>query len=643
MPKKGTSTKLPSKKTGGVAKAAKINDTRQTRSRVRSKTDDLQIAMATVNKATKQGGNESQNKAKKRISEPIVGHRGSKVVRRIDFDSDKGISHQITTNNNAQPEHSKFVKDTAKSNPDVFDENHNFGDGVQVDIDPREEHEFGDSEYESDDGEPINYHDDGTLNSQGNNVPVQQVSIPDSKDGEFNPEEYQAILKDKTLMRVFDHLLKEKVEIAKKEIMASASSTIAAGMAKGRNSEKNQSPNLIVNKANNQVSKKPPNVKSPSDTTLYAPAVKKVGQASNAVDQLNVDVQQDVHRMREFEMFNKISNFVDSIRISDKDRAEAGGSQTSQVNPVEDDQEQIYGNKGFEERDAYLRAKEKAEQAIIEAEKYKAVLADPPGEKTKLSDIMTKHQTDKGVLENIPDIGTGLSDDDFFHLTCQVDPNLISKIEKGEFVDLDKLLPKDRKRRSTDENRMEWIHSEGGTFLAPVTDRSAKITGFRRWEQAFRIYSTIYCEANPQRSKEMWQYITVINTASSAYVWDNVYDYDITFRHLMAFNPNRSWAVTYNQMWNLCMREPLVSKPFTFQQRSGGGYNPKGNTGHKKKGKPDYCWFFNRGEKCRYGKKCRFVEKCSYCDSPSHGVNTCYKKEKDETGTGSGGPQIPKH
>ena len=37
----------------------------------------------------------------------------------------------------------------------------------------------------------------------------------------------------------------------------------------------------------------------------------------------------------------------------------------------------------------------------------------------------------------------GLSDNDFFHLTCHIDPLLKRKIENGEYVDLDKLLPKD--------------------------------------------------------------------------------------------------------------------------------------------------------------------------------------------------------
>ena len=109
------------------------------------------------------------------------------------------------------------------------------------------------------------------------------------------------------------------------------------------------------------------------------------------------------------------------------------------------------------------------------------------------------------------DIGSGVSDDDFFHLTCHIEPSLIHKIEKGEFVELEKLLPKDKIGDNKEEGRLEWVQHDGGTFLVPA-QRDGKTNGFRRWEQAFRAYATIYCGANPQRSKEIWQYITVINT-----------------------------------------------------------------------------------------------------------------------------------
>ena len=61
--------------------------------------------------------------------------------------------------------------------------------------------------------------------------------------------------------------------------------------------------------------------------------------------------------------------------------------------------------------------------------------------------------------EAIPDIGAGVSDDDFFHLTCHIEPSLIHKIEKGEFVELEKLLPKD-KISEGDYNRLEWVHKD---------------------------------------------------------------------------------------------------------------------------------------------------------------------------------------
>ena len=51
-------------------------------------------------------------------------------------------------------------------------------------------------------------------------------------------------------------------------------------------------------------------------------------------------------------------------------------------------------------------------------------------------------------------------------------------------------------------------------FLVPA-QKDNKIGSFKRWEQAFRAYATIYCGAHPHRLKEIWQYITVITPASS--------------------------------------------------------------------------------------------------------------------------------
>ena len=222
-----------------------------------------------------------------------------------------------------------------------------------------------------------------------------------------------------------------------------------------------------------------------------------------------------------------------------------------------------------------------------------------------------------------------------------MDPSLIAKIEKGEFVDLERLLPKDKvnRRSSDDSSRLEWVHKDGSTFLVPAAEWENKINGIRRWDQAFRVYARIYCGANPHRAKEIWQYVSVINMAAATYIWDNVANYDFTFRHLMAFNPVRSWAKTYNQMWNLLMKDPIPPKTHqnhrgsvnvgsTFVSKYAGGNQFVNNSGTQvsaKKKKSTYCWYFNCGEPCKYGKKCHFTEKCSYCDSPDHTVLSCPK------------------
>ena len=103
-------------------------------------------------------------------------------------------------------------------------------------------------------------------------------------------------------------------------------------------------------------------------------------------------------------------------------------------------------------------------------------------------------------------------------------------------------------------------------------------------------------------------------------------------------------------MWNLSMKDPL---PRGNAQRSGlfnqsamnSSGNPQVNKGSfsnnagysTKKGKPDYCWNFNKGIKCKYGRSCRFIERCSYCDSPAHRVVSCTKLEKKDFNLGKGG------
>ena len=49
---------------------------------------------------------------------------------------------------------------------------------------------------------------------------------------------------------------------------------------------------------------------------------------------------------------------------------------------------------------------------------------------------------------------------------------------------------------------LEIVTRAGRTFLAsPQNDN--KINGVKKWDQAFRVYAMVYCQANPDRSGEV--------------------------------------------------------------------------------------------------------------------------------------------
>ena len=110
----------------------------------------------------------------------------------------------------------------------------------------------------------------------------------------------------------------------------------------------------------------------------------------------------------------------------------------------------------------------------------------------------------------------------------------------------------------------------------------------------------------------------------------------------MEFNPKRSWATMYNQMWNLSMRDPLPKNSHynnNYNQNFAGNTfassgKAQGNSSHGagssssdavpiKKKKPEYCKNFNKRLVCKYGKRCRFTERCSHCNAVEHPVIQC--------------------
>ena len=208
-----------------------------------------------------------------------------------------------------------------------------------------------------------------------------------------------------------------------------------------------------------------------------------------------------------------------------------------------------------------------ANQLIVQAERFKAHVEAPKGKNYAFNEMMLPYDYEKirdkfvkpeglAPLDNeIMFLRNFDQDHEFFHITSQIDPNLKARIERGEFIDLERLLPKDKSLgRNDDLNKQLYNLITQGTssFLdAPMPKNAAKINGIRKWDQAFRVYAAIYTHANPERASEIWQYIYVIHTAAASNPWDNVYYYNVNFQELMASKPWRSWGKTYTQGWNM--------------------------------------------------------------------------------------------
>ena len=208
------------------------------------------------------------------------------------------------------------------------------------------------------------------------------------------------------------------------------------------------------------------------------------------------------------------------------------------------------------------------------------------------------------------------NDDEFFHVTCHLEPSLVEKIRKGEFVELERLLNKALidSKKDRDEHKLDTVTRDGQTYLVQGKEKDLKINSFRKWDKAFRVYSMIYTQANPSRAAEIMQYVDVIANAATTFVWDNVAQYDYTFRKLMAQFPSRSWARTHQNMWSIYLKEHNV--------RSG----QPGSSGGKKNWRDNCCWRFNQDRCSKSSSTCNFEHRCSFCGAYSHTRLSCPKK-----------------
>ena len=364
--------------------------------------------------------------------------------------------------------------------------------------------------------------------------------------------------------------------------------------------------------------------KSLSDFTLYKPAIACVGTSpnmkhkyveridgeqvkdrpakdnkkdriiSNNVTPTKDDSQTTPTDSMENDKF--IDRFLTQMRIDTDSDSNSGNHSKDTTRGENSNGAQIRSEVRVPEKSRLEMAREDADNNLLKAERYKAELL-PEGMWDKLKKLVQAN-----------------SDDEFFYTNCHIDSVIREKIKLGKFVELEKLLVRRKGSRPKSEQKLDIISKDGVTSITSTEDRESRITNIHKWDQAFRVYTTIYTKANPERGAEIWQYIDTIHRASRTFNWDSVAEYDYCFRQLMAEYPQRSWSQIYTQMWNLTLCEG--------GQRQASHGSAQGN--RKERSEP-YCWKFNKS-KCNYGPKCRFEHRCSYCFSYNHGYQHCPRK-----------------
>ena len=162
-------------------------------------------------------------------------------------------------------------------------------------------------------------------------------------------------------------------------------------------------------------------------------------------------------------------------------------------------------------------------------------------------------------------------DESFYLVAAHVDDQTQQKIRQGLYVNFTKLLPRDQVL-AEEEVKLQVVYKNGQTFWVPENDSATMtISNFNKWEQAFRVFSDIYCKAHPDRSWELVQYNHIIHTAAQTYQWENVYLYNKDFRIHLSNHPTRSWAIILQQSWTLCMKDKVRN----------GGFSGNNYHGHK--------------------------------------------------------------
>ena len=173
--------------------------------------------------------------------------------------------------------------------------------------------------------------------------------------------------------------------------------------------------------------------KSPSNNTIYAPALNKVipDSAGNTTEQV----------------MDKISNFVEGIRLETQHRLTPVRASPVKSSPEPGTSKMTRPNRIVVNREQSERPEldDPASKIVLDADQFKSTIEPPPK-----GMVISDNRID--LVKQV--FSDDSNDDEYFHLTCHVDKSLKSKIELGEYIELERLLPKRKSVAASDSSRL---------------------------------------------------------------------------------------------------------------------------------------------------------------------------------------------
>ena len=134
-----------------------------------------------------------------------------------------------------------------------------------------------------------------------------------------------------------------------------------------------------------------------------------------------------------------------------------------------------------------------------------------------------------------------------------VPARLSDRILRGEFIELDDLLPDELGNPA--RNSFELVPTSEGLSLRESTARRQKrhVDDLTSWLEAWTVYCSVVLSAAPHRCQELLAYQAIIATASRQFYPEAWLSYDRQFRRAAAGSTALRWNTIDPTLWQLTM------------------------------------------------------------------------------------------